>query len=36
VPDVECFGACSTAWLHYINGSLHSLITTGKGLPDPW
>ena len=36
VPDVECFGACSTAWLHYINGSLRSLITTGKGLPDPW
>jgi hypothetical protein len=36
VPDVECFGACSTAWLHYINGSLRSLITTGMGLPDPW
>lgn len=36
VPDVECYGACSAAWLHYINGSLHSLITTGEGLPDPW
>lgn len=36
LPDVECYGACSTAWLHYINGSLHSLITTGAGLPDPW
>jgi hypothetical protein len=36
VPDVECFGACSTAWLHYVNGSLRSLITTGEGLPDPW
>jgi hypothetical protein len=36
VPDVECFGACSMAWLHYINGSLRSLITTGAGLPDPW
>ena len=36
VPDVECFGACSTAWLHYVNGSLHSLITTGRSLPDPW
>ena len=36
VPDVECFGACSTAWRHYINGSLRSLITTGEGLPDPW
>lgn len=36
VPDIECFDACSTAWLHYINGSLHSLIATGEGLPDPW
>ncbi|MCP2244498.1 SRPBCC family protein [Lentzea aerocolonigenes] len=36
VPDVECFGACSTGWLHYVGGSLHSLITTGRGLPDPW
>jgi hypothetical protein len=36
IPDVECFGACSTAWRHYVNGSLHSLITTGEGLPDPW
>lgn len=36
VPDVECFDACSTAWLHYINGSLRSLITAGEGLPDPW
>ncbi|MEV6412443.1 SRPBCC domain-containing protein [Kribbella sp. NPDC051718] len=36
VPDVECFGACSTAWRHYVNGSLRSLITTGEGLPDPW
>ncbi|TQS42249.1 SRPBCC family protein [Cryptosporangium phraense] len=36
VPDVECYDACSTAWLHYVNGSLHSLITTGTGLPDPW
>lgn len=36
VPDVECYGACSTGWLHYVGGSLHSLITTGRGLPDPW
>jgi hypothetical protein len=36
VPDVECYGACSTAWVHYVNGSLRSLITTGAGLPDPW
>jgi hypothetical protein len=36
MPDVECYDACSAAWIHYINGSLHSLITTGAGLPDPW
>ncbi|MEO6606020.1 MAG: SRPBCC domain-containing protein [Aeromicrobium sp.] len=36
LPDVECYGACSTGWQHYISGSLHSLITTGAGLPDPW
>jgi uncharacterized protein YndB with AHSA1/START domain len=36
VPDVECFGACSTGWAHYVNGSLRSLVTTGEGLPDPW
>jgi hypothetical protein len=36
MPDVECFGACSTGWLHYVNGSLRSLITTGAGLADPW
>lgn len=36
VADVECYDACSTAWLHYINASLRSLITTGAGLPDPW
>ncbi len=36
VPEVECFGACSAGWLHYVNGSLRSLITTGAGLPDPW
>ena len=36
MPDVECYGACSTAWSHYVSGSLRSLITTGKGLPEPW
>ncbi|GAB3165562.1 hypothetical protein GCM10027059_23330 [Myceligenerans halotolerans] len=36
VPDVECFDACSTAWLHFIDGSLRSLISTGEGLPDPF
>ena len=31
VPQVECFNACSNAWGFYINGSLRSLIATGKG-----
>jgi len=31
VPDHECYGACSNAWGSYINGSLRSLITAGKG-----
>ena len=34
VPDQECFGACSNAWGSYVNGSLRSLITTGKGQPN--
>ena len=34
VPDVECFDACSGAWTSYINGSLRSLITTGRGRPN--
>jgi hypothetical protein len=34
VPEAECFGACSNAWGFYINGSLRSLITTGKGEPN--
>src|SRR5262249_35631809 len=31
VPDYQCFDKCSSAWGFYINGSLKSLITTGKG-----
>lgn len=34
VPEHECYTACSGAWGSYINGSLRSLITTGKGEPD--
>ena len=34
VPEYECFNACSGAWGSYINGSLRSLITTGKGQPN--
>jgi hypothetical protein len=34
VPDMECFSGCSNAWGSYVNGSLKSLITTGKGRPN--
>jgi hypothetical protein len=34
VPEFECFDACSNAWGFYINGSLRSLITAGKGEPN--
>ena len=35
VPAYECFDVCSNAWGSYVNGSLCSLITTGKGKPNP-
>jgi hypothetical protein len=35
VPESECYDACSNAWGSYINGSLRSLITSGKGHPNP-
>lgn len=35
VPEYECFGVCSNAWGSYINGSLRSLMTKGKGNPNP-
>ena len=31
VPQYECYNVCSNAWGSYINGSLRSLISTGKG-----
>ena len=34
VPSFECFNVCSDGWGTYIKGSLHSLITTGKGQPN--
>ena len=34
VPAFECFNGCSNAWGFYINGSLRSLIATGKGEPN--
>ena len=33
VPQIECFNACSNAWGEYIQQSLFSLVTTGKGKP---
>ena len=33
-PEFECFDVCSNAWSQYIQQSLWSLITTGKGQPN--
>ena len=35
VPAYECYDICRDAWSNYINNSLRSLITTGKGQPNP-
>jgi regulatory protein YycH of two-component signal transduction system YycFG len=34
IPKIECYRDCSNAWGYYVN-SLYSLITTGKGQPEP-
>jgi hypothetical protein len=34
VPDYECYDVCSDGWGTYINGSLRSLIASGKGQPN--
>jgi predicted phosphohydrolase len=34
VPEYECYNICFDAWSNYINNSLRSLITTGKGQPN--
>ena len=34
-PAYECYDLCKDAWTHYIQGSLKSLITSGKGEPTP-
>lgn len=36
VPAYECYKICADAWGNYINGSLKSLIETGKGNPNPY
>jgi hypothetical protein len=34
VPEYECYDICENAWNTYIQKSLYSLITTGKGQPN--
>ncbi len=34
VPEYECYDICYKAWTTYIQKSLYSLITTGKGQPN--
>jgi len=34
VPHFECYDVCTDGWSTYINGSLHKLITTGRGEPN--
>jgi len=34
VPQYECYEICREAWTGYIQDSLSSLITTGKGQPN--
>jgi len=34
IPKFQCFNMCSNAWGGYVNGSLRSLISTGKGRPN--
>ncbi|MFV8347966.1 SRPBCC family protein [Flavobacterium sp. ZB4P13] len=34
VPEYECYDICRDAWSNYIQNSLRSLITTGKGQPN--
>ncbi|HEY5267036.1 MAG TPA: SRPBCC domain-containing protein [Acidimicrobiales bacterium] len=36
VSDFECFDACSNGWNFYIEGSLRSLLSTGKGEKANW
>jgi hypothetical protein len=35
VSAFKCFDVCSSAWDFYLRTSLHSLIRTGRGLPNP-
>ena len=33
-PDDECFEVCSDGWGTYVNGSLRTLLLTGRGSPN--
>ncbi|MGI8951554.1 MAG: hypothetical protein ACR2FN_08215 [Chitinophagaceae bacterium] len=33
-PQYECYDICRDSWSNYIQNSLRSLITTGKGQPN--
>ena len=35
VTGYECYEVCHDAWSNYIKNSLRSLVTTGKGQPNP-
>jgi hypothetical protein len=34
IPAYECYNACREGWTNYIQNSLRSLITKGKGMPN--
>jgi hypothetical protein len=34
VPQLECYHLCQPAWTTYVQSSLSSLITAGKGYPN--
>ena len=35
VPEYECYDICRDGWTNYVKNSLRSLITKGKGQPNP-
>lgn len=35
VPEYECYEKCRNAWTNHITNSLCSLVTSGKGQPNP-
>jgi len=34
-PYAGCYDICFDGWSDYINNKLRSLVTTGKGQPNP-